>query len=104
CDHDTRSTGLYHSGRVVWIGTRSDLRAGNQRHLAAAAEGYVLFRDRHRRPVRFASQQRVAALSEHRMLSVTSCERAFLGTALHTPVQGQLEVLHEAPIVVGGTA
>ena len=36
------------------------------------------------------------------MLSVTSCERAFLGTALHTPVQGQLEVLHEALIVVGG--
>jgi guanine deaminase len=36
------------------------------------------------------------------MLSATSCERAFFGTALHTPVQGQLEVLHEALIVVGG--
>jgi len=36
------------------------------------------------------------------MLSATSCERAFLGTALHTPVRGQLEVLHEALIVVGG--
>jgi len=36
------------------------------------------------------------------MLSPTSCERAFLGTALHTPVQGQLEVLREALIVVGG--
>ena len=35
------------------------------------------------------------------MLSATSCERAFFGTALHTPVQGQLEVLHEALIVVG---
>jgi guanine deaminase len=36
------------------------------------------------------------------MLSPTSCERAFLGTVLHTPVQGQLEVLREALIVVGG--
>jgi guanine deaminase len=36
------------------------------------------------------------------MLSPTSCERAFLGTALHTPVQGQLEILREALIVVGG--
>jgi len=29
-------------------------------------------------------------------------ERAFLGTALHAPVRGQLEVLREALIVVGG--
>jgi guanine deaminase len=36
------------------------------------------------------------------MLSPTSSERAFLGTVLHTPVQGQLEVLREALIVVGG--
>ena len=36
------------------------------------------------------------------MLSATSCERAFLGTALHTPVQGQLEVLRDALIVVAG--
>ena len=36
------------------------------------------------------------------MLSATSCERAFLGTALHTPVQGQLEALRDALIVVGG--
>src|ERR1700722_17091441 len=36
------------------------------------------------------------------MLSPTSCERAFLGTVLHTPVRGQLEVLRDALIVVGG--
>ena len=36
------------------------------------------------------------------MLSPPSCERAFLGTVLHTPVCGQLEVLPEALIVVGG--
>jgi guanine deaminase len=36
------------------------------------------------------------------MLSPTSCERAFIGTVLHTPVRGQLEVLREALIVVGG--
>ena len=36
------------------------------------------------------------------MLSPTSSERAFLGTVLHTPVQGQLEILREALIVVGG--
>jgi guanine deaminase len=36
------------------------------------------------------------------MLSPPSCERAFLGTLLHTPVCGQLEVLPEALIVVGG--
>jgi guanine deaminase len=35
------------------------------------------------------------------MLPATSRERAFLGTALHTPMQGQLEALHEALIVVG---
>jgi guanine deaminase len=35
------------------------------------------------------------------MLSPPSCERAFLGTVLHTPVCGQLEVLPEALIVVG---
>jgi guanine deaminase len=34
------------------------------------------------------------------MLSSRSCDRAFLGTALHTPVRGQLEVLPEALIVV----
>jgi len=38
------------------------------------------------------------------MLSPPSCERAFLGTVLHTPVRGQLEVLPEALIVVGGGA
>jgi guanine deaminase len=36
------------------------------------------------------------------MLSPTSCERAFLGTVLHTPVRGQLEILRDALIVVGG--
>jgi guanine deaminase len=36
------------------------------------------------------------------MLSPTSCERAFLGTVLHTPVCGQLEALHEALVVIGG--
>jgi guanine deaminase len=36
------------------------------------------------------------------MFSPTSCERAFLGTVLHTPVRGQLEVLRDALIVVGG--
>jgi guanine deaminase len=35
------------------------------------------------------------------MLSSRSCDRAFLGTALHTPVRGQLEVLTEALIVAG---
>src|SRR3984957_8465500 len=35
------------------------------------------------------------------MLSPTSCERAFLGTVLHTPVRGQLEILRDALIVVG---
>ncbi len=30
-----------------------------------------------------------------------SCERAFLGTVLHTPVCGELEVLPEALLVVG---
>jgi guanine deaminase len=35
------------------------------------------------------------------MLSPPSCERAFLGTVLHTPVCGQLEALREALIVVG---
>jgi guanine deaminase len=35
------------------------------------------------------------------MLSSTSSDRAFLGTALHAPVRGQLELLHEALIVVG---
>jgi len=35
------------------------------------------------------------------MLSSTSFERAFLGTALHAPVRGQLELLHQALIVVG---
>jgi guanine deaminase len=35
------------------------------------------------------------------MVSPTSCERAFLGTVLHTPVRGQLEAL-DALIVVGG--
>ena len=36
------------------------------------------------------------------MFSPTSCERAFLGTVLHTPVRGQLEILRDALIVVGG--
>src|SRR5579862_7775755 len=36
------------------------------------------------------------------MLSSTSSDRAFLGTALHAPVRGQLELLDEALIVVGG--
>lgn len=36
------------------------------------------------------------------MLSPPSCERAFLGTVLHTPVRGQLEALRDALIVVGG--
>src|SRR5215469_9589717 len=36
------------------------------------------------------------------MLPSASADRAFLGTALHAPVRGQLEVLHEALIVVGG--
>jgi guanine deaminase len=36
------------------------------------------------------------------MLSPTSCERAFLGTVLHTPVRGKLEALRDALIVVGG--
>ena len=36
------------------------------------------------------------------MLSPPSCARAFLGTVLHTPVCGQLEVLPQALIVVGG--
>jgi guanine deaminase len=35
------------------------------------------------------------------MLSSRSVDRAFLGTALHTPTLGQLEVLPEALIVVG---
>ena len=35
------------------------------------------------------------------MLSPPSCERAFLATVLHTPVEGQLEVLRDALIVVG---
>jgi guanine deaminase len=35
-------------------------------------------------------------------MTTGSCERAFLGTALHTPVQGQLEVLRDALIVVAG--
>jgi guanine deaminase len=35
------------------------------------------------------------------MLSTRSCERAFLGTVLHTPVRGQLEALRDALIVVG---
>jgi guanine deaminase len=35
------------------------------------------------------------------MLSPMSCERAFLGTVLHTPVRGQLEALRDALIVVG---
>ena len=36
-------------------------------------------------------------------MSLASCtDRAFLGTALHTPVCGELEVLREALIVVGG--
>jgi len=35
------------------------------------------------------------------MSSSSSSERAFLGTALHAPVRGQLEVLREALIVVG---
>jgi guanine deaminase len=35
------------------------------------------------------------------MPSPTSSERAFLGTVLHTPVQGQLEVLRDALMVVG---
>jgi guanine deaminase len=35
------------------------------------------------------------------MLPSTSSDRAFLGTALHAPVRGQLEVLREALIVVG---
>src|SRR5580698_10552727 len=39
---------------------------------------------------------------EPRMLSPTSCERAFLGTVLHTPARGQLEILRDALIVVGG--
>ncbi|MGH8210796.1 MAG: guanine deaminase [Steroidobacteraceae bacterium] len=34
-------------------------------------------------------------------MSLTSFDRAFLGTALHTPVRGQLEVLREALMVVG---
>ena len=36
------------------------------------------------------------------MLPTPSCERAFLGTVLHTPVRGQLEALRDALIVVGG--
>ena len=36
------------------------------------------------------------------MLSSTSADRAFLGTALHAPVRGKLEALREALIVVGG--
>ena len=36
------------------------------------------------------------------MLPSTPRDRAFLGTALHTPVRGQVEVLHEALIVAGG--
>ena len=36
------------------------------------------------------------------MLSPTSCVRAFLGTVLHTPARGQLEILRDALIVVGG--
>jgi guanine deaminase len=36
------------------------------------------------------------------MLSPTSSERAFLGTVLHTPARGQLEILRDALIVVGG--
>jgi guanine deaminase len=35
------------------------------------------------------------------MSSSSSSDRAFLGTALHAPVRGQLEVLREALIVVG---
>ena len=35
------------------------------------------------------------------MASSSSSDRAFLGTALHAPVRGQLEVLHQALIVVG---
>jgi hypothetical protein len=33
-----------------------------------------------------------------------SPERAFLATALHTPVRGQVEVLRDALIVAGGDA
>lgn len=36
------------------------------------------------------------------MLPSTAADRAFWGTALHTPVRGQLEVLRDALIVVGG--
>jgi guanine deaminase len=36
------------------------------------------------------------------MLSSTSSDRAFLGTALHAPVRGKLEALRQALIVVGG--
>lgn len=36
------------------------------------------------------------------MSQVTGADRAFLGTALHTPVLGELEVLRNALIVVGG--
>ncbi len=36
------------------------------------------------------------------MLPSTSPDRAFLGTALHTPTRGRLEVLSEALIVAGG--
>jgi guanine deaminase len=32
----------------------------------------------------------------------TSADRAFLGTALHTPARGQLEILRDALMVVGG--
>ncbi len=35
------------------------------------------------------------------MSSPSSCDRAFLGTALHAPVRGKLEALREALIVVG---
>ena len=34
------------------------------------------------------------------MSQVTGADRAFLGTALHTPVLGELEVLRNALIVV----
>jgi guanine deaminase len=36
------------------------------------------------------------------MLPTTPRDRGFLGTALHTPVRGQVEVLREALIVAGG--
>jgi guanine deaminase len=41
------------------------------------------------------------ATREFLMLSSSSADRAFLGTALHAPVRGQLEMLRDVLIVVG---